>query len=57
MWAIQSFWRNEAGAAAAEYALLTALIGAFVIAGMSELGQAISSAFTAAASAVSAVTY
>jgi len=43
---LKSFIRDETGAAAAEYALILAIIGAGVAVATTDLGAAISSAFT-----------
>ena len=45
---LRSFIRDESGAAAAEYALILAIIGAGVAVATTDLGIAISSAFTTA---------
>ena len=45
---LKSFARDESGAAAAEYALILAVIGASVAVAMTDLGAAISSAFNTA---------
>ena len=45
---ILNFIRDESGAAAAEYALILAIIGAGVAVATTDLGIAISSAFTTA---------
>ena len=45
---LRSFIRDESGAAAAEYALILAIIGAGVAVATTDMGIAISSAFTTA---------
>ena len=45
---IQSFIRDEAGAAAAEYALILAIVGAGIAIAVTNLGGAISTAITTA---------
>ena len=45
---IQSFMRDESGAAAAEYALILAIVGAGIALAASNLGSAISSAINTA---------
>jgi len=49
---IQSFLRDESGAAAAEYALILAIVGAGIAAAALALGTAISSAIQGAAGAI-----
>ena len=45
---IKSFIRDESGAAAAEYALILAIVGAGIALAATNLGQAISSAINTA---------
>ena len=45
---LKSFIRDESGAAAAEYALILAIVGAGIALAASNLGQAISSAINTA---------
>ena len=45
---IKSFIRDESGAAAAEYALILAIVGAGIAIAASNLGKAISSAINSA---------
>jgi pilus assembly protein Flp/PilA len=45
---LKFFIRNESGAAAAEYALILAIVGAGIALAASNLGQAISSAINTA---------
>ena len=45
---IQSFLRDESGAAAAEYALILAIVGAGIAVAAGNLGSAISSAINTA---------
>ena len=47
---IQSFIRDESGAAAAEYALILAIVGAGIAVAVTHLGAAISTAITTAQS-------
>jgi len=49
---VQSFLRDESGAAAAEYALILAIVGAGIAAAALALGTAISRAIQGAASAI-----
>jgi len=49
---IESFLRDESGAAAAEYALILAIVGAGIAAAALALGTAISSAIQGAAGAI-----
>ena len=52
-----AFFRNETGAAAAEYALLLAIIGSGLAAGAILLGRDISDALSKAGSAISGMTF
>ena len=45
---LHSFYRDESGAAAAEYALILAIVGAGIALAASNLGKAISSAINTA---------
>ena len=45
---LNSFYRDESGAAAAEYALILAIVGAGIALAASNLGKAISSAINTA---------
>ncbi len=49
-----SYFRQESGAAAAEYALILAIVGAGIAAAALGLGQAISDALSAASSLIMA---
>ena len=49
---LKSFIRDESGAAAAEYALILAIVGAGIAAAALALGTAISSAIQGAAGAI-----
>jgi pilus assembly protein Flp/PilA len=49
---IQSFIRDESGAAAAEYALILAIVGAGIALAVTNLGTAISTAINAAQSKI-----
>lgn len=49
---ITSFFRDESGAAAAEYALILAVVGAGIVGAALALGTAISSAIQGAAGAI-----
>ncbi len=49
-----AFFRKETGAAAAEYALILAIVGAGIAAAALGLGQAISDALSAASSLIMA---
>lgn len=53
---IESFIRDESGAAAAEYALILAIVGAGIATAATTLGTSISGALGAAATAIDAVT-
>jgi pilus assembly protein Flp/PilA len=53
----RNFLRNESGAAAAEYALILAIVGAGIAAAALTLGQNISTAINDAASIIGAVTF
>ena len=50
--AILSFLRNESGAAAAEYALILAIVGAGIAVAAANLGTAISTAINSAQSKI-----
>ena len=52
-----SFWKDESGAAAAEYALILAIVGAGIAAAAVLLGNDIANAITGAATAISALTF
>ncbi len=52
-----TYLNNESGAAAAEYALILAIVGAGIAAAALTLGQKISTAMADAASVVAAVTF
>jgi pilus assembly protein Flp/PilA len=52
-----SFLKNESGAAAAEYALILAIVGAGIAAAAITLGKDISTAINDAASIVASVTF
>jgi pilus assembly protein Flp/PilA len=52
-----SFFRDETGAAAAEYALILAVVGAGIALAALGLGQAISSALSGASSVIAGVTF
>ncbi len=54
---LKSFIRDESGAAAAEYALILAIVGAGIAAAALTLGQDISTAMADAASVVASVTF
>jgi pilus assembly protein Flp/PilA len=54
---IYSFLRSKSGAAAAEYALILAIIGAGIALGIVILGADISSALTSAGSVISGFVY
>ena len=54
---IKSFVRNESGAAAAEYALILAIVGAGIAAAALALGQSISTAINDVASVISGTTF
>jgi pilus assembly protein Flp/PilA len=54
---IKSYLRNESGAAAAEYALILAIVGAGIAAAALTLGQDISTAMNDAASVVASVSF
>jgi len=54
---IQSYLFDESGAAAAEYALILAIVGAGIATAAITLGQAISTALTSAATAITGYTY
>ena len=49
---IKSFMRDESGAAAAEYALILAIVGAGIAVAAGNLGSAISSAINSAQSKI-----
>jgi len=51
---IKHFFKDDSGASAVEYALLVALIGVGLVGAMTNLRNAISSAFNAAATALNA---
>ena len=53
---LESFIRDESGAAAAEYALILAIVGAGIATAASALGTAISTAINSAATTISGVT-
>ncbi len=57
MHSILAFVRDDSGAAAAEYALLLAIIGSGLAAGAILLGQDISDALSKAGSAISSMTF
>ena len=57
MRSIYSFLRSKSGAAAAEYALILAIIGAGIAAGIIILGQDISSALSSAGAVIQGFTY
>jgi len=57
MRSIYGFLRNKKGAAAAEYALILAIIGAGIAAGIIILGEDISSALSSAGSVIKGFTY
>ena len=44
---IEAFLNNESGAAAAEYALILALVAVFIIASLASLGSGIGNTFNA----------
>ena len=52
-----SYLKNESGAAAAEYALILAIVGAGIAAAALTLGRDISTAMNDAASVVAGVTF
>jgi pilus assembly protein Flp/PilA len=54
---IKSFLSDESGAAAAEYALILAIIGAGIATAAIALGNSISTALHTAATAISSYTY
>ena len=54
---ITSYLSDESGAAAAEYALILAIVGAGIATAAIGLGGAISNAMNSAASAISGYTY
>lgn len=54
---IYSFLRSKSGAAAAEYALILAIIGAGIAAGILVLGQDISSALSSAGAVIKGFVY
>jgi pilus assembly protein Flp/PilA len=54
---VVSYVKEESGAAAAEYALILAIVGAGIAAAAITLGQKISTAINDAASIVGAVTF
>ncbi|MGB8991382.1 MAG: Flp family type IVb pilin [Desulfobaccales bacterium] len=51
---LKYFFKDDSGASAVEYALLVALIGVGLVGAMTNLKNAISSAFNAAATALNA---
>jgi len=57
MRSIYSYLRSKKGAAAAEYALILAIIGAGIAAGIIILGEDISSALSSAGSVIEGFTY
>ncbi|MBA3862904.1 MAG: Flp family type IVb pilin [Erythrobacter sp.] len=50
---IKNFLNDEAGASAAEYALILAIVGTAIVAGSLALGNAIGGAMTTAATTIS----
>jgi pilus assembly protein Flp/PilA len=52
-----SFWKDESGAAAAEYALILAIVGAGIAAAAVLLGNDIANAIKGAAGAIGALTF
>jgi pilus assembly protein Flp/PilA len=54
---IKSYFSDESGAAAAEYALILAIIGAGIATAAIALGSAISGALNSASTAISSYTY
>lgn len=53
----KAFFRDESGAAAAEYALILAIVGSGIAAAAVVLGGAISTTINAAATAISGITF
>lgn len=53
---LKAFLRDERGAAAAEYALILAVIGGGIVAGATLLGGNIANVITAAATAIGKIT-
>ena len=54
---MSKFWNDESGAAAAEYVLILAIIGAGLAAAMVTFGGTISTALSKAGAAISGITY
>ena len=54
---VVSYVKSESGAAAAEYALILAIVGAGIALAATTLGQKISTVMASAASVVAAVTF
>lgn len=54
---IKSYFSDESGAAAAEYALILAIIGAGIATAAIALGSSISTALNSAATSISSYTY
>lgn len=57
MRSILAFFRDETGAAAAEYALILAVIGGGIAAAALGLGQAISTALSGASSVIGTISF
>lgn len=53
---MKTFWANESGASAAEYALILAIIGTGIAVASVALGTAISNAMTTSATCISTPT-
>ncbi len=54
---LESFIRDESGAAAAEYALILAIVGAGIAGAATTLGHDISTAITGAAGVIAGLTF
>ncbi|HEY2444375.1 MAG TPA: Flp family type IVb pilin [Rhizomicrobium sp.] len=52
-----SFWKDESGAAAAEYALILAIVGAGIAGAAVILGGDISTAITSAAGVIAGISF
>ena len=52
-----SFWKDESGAAAAEYALILAIVGAGIAGAAVILGGDIATAITSAAGVIAGITF